>query len=71
VVRNAGAERELAMMRWGMPPPPREGGPPVTNMRNTSPPHWRWAKLGLEWLAAFDNIDLMLARRTVKAAKTF
>jgi hypothetical protein len=22
VVRNAGAERELAMMRWGMPPPP-------------------------------------------------
>jgi putative SOS response-associated peptidase YedK len=23
VVRNAGAERELAMMRWGMPPPPK------------------------------------------------
>ena len=22
VVRNAGAERELIMMRWGMPPPP-------------------------------------------------
>jgi hypothetical protein len=20
------------MMRWGMPPPPRTGGPPVTNM---------------------------------------
>jgi putative SOS response-associated peptidase YedK len=30
VVRNAGAERELTMMRWGMPPPPRTGGPPVT-----------------------------------------
>jgi hypothetical protein len=28
VVRNAGAERELAMMRWGMPPPPKFGGPP-------------------------------------------
>jgi putative SOS response-associated peptidase YedK len=28
------------MMRWGMPPPPRAGGPPVTNIRNTSSPHW-------------------------------
>jgi putative SOS response-associated peptidase YedK len=43
VVRNAGAERELTM-RWGMPPP-RAGGPPVTNIRNTSSPHWRaWLK---------------------------
>jgi hypothetical protein len=41
VVRNAGAERELTMMRWGMPPPPKFGGPPVTNIRNTSSPHWR------------------------------
>jgi putative SOS response-associated peptidase YedK len=45
VVRNAGAERELTMMRWGMPAPPRTGGPPVTNIRNTSSPHWRgWLK---------------------------
>ena len=45
VVRNAGAERELTMMRWGMPLPPRTGGPPVTNIRNTSSPHWRgWLK---------------------------
>jgi putative SOS response-associated peptidase YedK len=36
VVRNAGGERELAMMRWGMPPPPKFGGPPVTNIRNTA-----------------------------------
>src|SRR5215207_469679 len=28
VVRNAGAERELVLMRWGMPPPPRTGGRP-------------------------------------------
>ena len=35
VVRNAGAERELIMMRWGMPPPPRAGGFPITNIRNT------------------------------------
>jgi putative SOS response-associated peptidase YedK len=45
VVRNTDAGRELALMRWGMPSPPRTGGPPVTNMRNTSSPHWRgWLK---------------------------
>jgi putative SOS response-associated peptidase YedK len=33
------------MMRWVMPPPPKFGGPPVTNIRNTSSPHWRgWLK---------------------------
>ena len=32
-------------MRWGMPPPPRAGGYPVTNIRDTSSPHWRvWLK---------------------------
>jgi putative SOS response-associated peptidase YedK len=36
VVRNTCAEREMVTMRWGMPPPPRAGGPPVTNIRNTS-----------------------------------
>jgi putative SOS response-associated peptidase YedK len=41
VIRNTDTGRELAMMRWGMPPPPRTGGPPVTNIRNTSSPHWR------------------------------
>jgi putative SOS response-associated peptidase YedK len=45
VVRNVGAERELTTMRWGMPPPPHNGGPPVTNFRNTASPHWRgWLK---------------------------
>ena len=45
VVRNTDTGRELSMMRWGMPPPPRTGGPPVTNIRNTSSPHWRgWLK---------------------------
>jgi putative SOS response-associated peptidase YedK len=38
VVRNMDAgRREMVLMRWGMPPPPRTGGPPVTNIRNTSP----------------------------------
>lgn len=46
VIRDAGdGEREIIMMRWGMPPPPRTGGPPVTNIRNTSSSHWRaWLK---------------------------
>ena len=34
VVRNTDTGRELSMMRWGMPPPPRTGGPPITNIRN-------------------------------------
>ena len=45
VVRNERGERELIMTRWGMPPPPRIGGYPVTNIRNTTSPHWRgWLK---------------------------
>jgi putative SOS response-associated peptidase YedK len=38
VVRKADNGRELVMMRWGMPPPPRAGGFPVTNIRNTTDP---------------------------------
>jgi len=46
VIRNVGDERELTIMRWGMPSPPKFGGPPVTNIRNISSPHWRgWLKL--------------------------
>jgi len=41
VVRNSDTGRELTMMRWGMPPPPRGANFPVTNIRNTSSPHWR------------------------------
>jgi putative SOS response-associated peptidase YedK len=56
VVRNAGDERELVMMRWGMPPPPRNGGPPVTNIRNTSSPHWRgWLKPENRCLVPFNS----------------
>jgi putative SOS response-associated peptidase YedK len=36
VARNADGERERVMMRWGMPPPPKSGGPPVTNIRNAT-----------------------------------
>ena len=41
VIRNTDTGTEMTLMRWGMPPPPRTGGPPVTNVRNTSSPHWR------------------------------
>ena len=41
VVRVADGVRRLEPMRWGMPGPPQFGGAPVTNIRNTSSPHWR------------------------------
>ena len=45
VIRNSQIGTEMVTMRWGMPPPPRTGGPPVTNIRNTTSPHWRmWLK---------------------------
>jgi putative SOS response-associated peptidase YedK len=44
VVRNDDNYREMVMMRWGMPPP-KFSWLPVTNIRNTSSPHWRgWLK---------------------------
>ena len=56
VIRDAGAGREMALMRWGMPPPPRTGGPPVTNIRNTSSPHWRgWLKPENRCLVPFNS----------------
>jgi putative SOS response-associated peptidase YedK len=46
VIRTAeDGERELLMMRWGMPCPPQYGARPVTNIRNVKSPHWRgWMK---------------------------
>ena len=46
IVRTVEGERELAMMRWGMPSPVfalkgRTNDPGVTNVRNTASPHWR------------------------------
>jgi putative SOS response-associated peptidase YedK len=46
VVRTPDGERELNMMRWGMPPPPKLGGPPVTNIRNTASSYVRPAEAG-------------------------
>jgi len=56
VIRNAGSDRKMVMMRWGMPPPPKLGGPPVTNIRNTSSPHWRaWLKPENRCLVPFNS----------------
>ena len=46
IVRRNGRERELAMARWGLPSPAfslksRSRDPGVTNVRNTTSPHWR------------------------------
>jgi hypothetical protein len=41
VIRDDAGVRKMVLMRWGMPPPPPTPGPPVTNIRNTSSPHWR------------------------------
>ena len=39
--------RELSMMRWGFPPPPKLASRPVTNIRNVQSPYWRgWLKPG-------------------------
>jgi len=45
VVREADARPRTGHDALGMPPPPRAGGFPVTNIRNATSPHWRgWLK---------------------------
>jgi putative SOS response-associated peptidase YedK len=46
IIRMGEGDRELAMARWGLPSPQfalkgRATDPGVTNVRNTSSPHWR------------------------------
>jgi putative SOS response-associated peptidase YedK len=41
VIRDTRDGRSMTLMRWGMPPPPKFGGAPVTNIRNAASPHWR------------------------------
>ena len=49
VVRNSGGEVEMTMMRWGMSPPPRTGGPPATNISAIH--HRRIGAAGQGWKA--------------------
>jgi putative SOS response-associated peptidase YedK len=56
VIRNTVDGRELTMMRWGMPPPPKSMWSQVTNIRNTSSPHWRgWLKPENRCLVPFNS----------------
>jgi putative SOS response-associated peptidase YedK len=59
VVRaDEAGERELLMMRWGMPGPPQYGGRPVTNIRNTKSPHWRgWLRPQNRCLVPFTSFS--------------
>ena len=53
VMRNTDHGSELTTTRWGMPPPPKFGGPSVTNIRNTSSPYWRgWLELAFVQVVA-------------------
>jgi hypothetical protein len=38
VIRNTNAGTDMTTMRWGMPPPPRAAGAPLTSIRNMSLP---------------------------------
>jgi putative SOS response-associated peptidase YedK len=45
VRKSQWGDRQIEMMRWGMPCPPQYGGAPVTNIRNVKSLHWwRWPK---------------------------
>ena len=63
VVRNGAEGRELALARWGMPSPAfaLEGktvDKGVTNVRNTSSPHWRrWLKPESRCLVPFTSFS--------------
>lgn len=43
VVKQADGVRQLAVMRWGFPPPPARPGAAITNVRNLASPFWRAA----------------------------
>jgi putative SOS response-associated peptidase YedK len=58
VIRNTESGRDMTLMRWGMPSPPQFGGPPVTNVRNTSSPPWRrWLKPECRCLVPFNSFS--------------
>jgi hypothetical protein len=79
LIRNTDAGTEMTLMRWGMPPPPKFGGPPVTNIRTTSSPHWRGKSLSLLdtpnllpiETGLSDGLNRSGATATIRARSTF
>lgn len=65
IVRNGPQGRELAMARWGMPSPVfalkgKKTDPGVTNVRNTSSPHWRrWLDVKSRCVVPFTSFSEM------------
>lgn len=61
IVRASGEDMELALARWGMPSPPQYHSKSgidrgVTNVRNTTSPHWRrWLGIENRCLVPFDK----------------
>ena len=56
VVRNTDSGTRAGDDALGHAAPPRTGGPPVTNIRNTSSPHWRgWLKPENRCLVPFNS----------------
>jgi putative SOS response-associated peptidase YedK len=69
VIHNTDSGTEMILMRWGMPPP-RTGGPTVTNIRNTRSPHWR-ARLNPEnrCLVPFNSFAEYSSKRNPQTRK--
>jgi hypothetical protein len=69
VVRNTDTGRELSMMRWGMPPPPKSPWPPVANIRTTTSPHWRvWLRypaISSSWSSTSGVSSMFLGRKAI------
>ena len=65
IIRKGDEGRELVYARWGMPSPAfalkgRQTDPGVTNVRNTSSPHWRrWLGEGSRCLVPFTSFAEM------------
>lgn len=71
VVRQSD-ERELQMMRWGMPGPPQFGDRPITNIRNTKSAHWRrWLKPDSRCLVLFSSFCEYEGAKTPKTPTWF
>jgi hypothetical protein len=64
-------KRGLIMMRWGMPPPPKFGGAPVTNIRNMASPHWRGHSMSRSQKITSSCAGLSRASTSCLAAKAW
>jgi hypothetical protein len=73
VIRNTDTGTEMVTMRWGMPPPARTGGPPVTNIRNTSSPTGGdgLSRRTAAWSLPIASPNMRLSRTRRPRRKTF